>query len=54
MKIIDPCTLAIFGAGGNLSRSKLIPLLFKLEMCGRLPATLAILGCDIILHSREE
>ena len=54
MKIIDPCTLAIFGAGGNLSRRKLIPALFRLEMRGRLPASLAILGCDIALHSREE
>ncbi len=31
MKTIDPCTLVIFGAGGNLSRLKLIPALFRLE-----------------------
>ena len=37
MKAIEPCTLVIFGAGGNLSRRKLIPALFRLEMAGRLP-----------------
>lgn len=31
MKALDPCTLVFFGAGGNLSRRKLIPALFHLE-----------------------
>lgn len=54
MKKIDPCTLAIFGAGGNLSRRKLIPALFRLEAGGRLPEHLVILACDILLRTREE
>ncbi len=54
MKTIDPCTLAIFGAGGNLSRRKLIPALFRLELAQRLPEQLAIIGCDIVQRSREE
>jgi glucose-6-phosphate 1-dehydrogenase len=54
MKIIEPCTLAIFGAGGNLSRRKLIPALFRLEIAQRLPDHMLILGCDIALRTREE
>ena len=47
MKILEPCTLVIFGAAGNLSRRKLIPSLFRLEMAGRLPERMAIVGCGI-------
>jgi len=54
MKIIEPCTLAIFGAGGDLSHRKLIPALFRLEIANRLPAHMMILGCDILSRSREE
>ena len=54
MKKIDPCTLAIFGAGGNLSRRKLIPSLFRLETGNQLPELLVILGCDIVERTREE
>ena len=53
MKEIDPCTLVIFGAGGNLSRRKLIPAFFHLEMLNRLPAHLVILGCDIAHQTHE-
>ena len=54
MKIIEPCTLVIFGAAGNLSRRKLIPALFSLEKLGRLPDRLVLLGCNIEQRSREE
>jgi len=54
MKKIEPCTLVIFGAGGNLSRRKLIPALFRLEMAKRLPDHVTILGCDITLRERDE
>ncbi len=54
MKVIEPCTLAIFGAGGNLSRRKLIPALFRLELAKRLPEGMVILGCDITAQSRED
>ena len=54
MKTIEPCTLVIFGAGGNLSRRKLIPALFRLEMAKRLPEQVAILGCDIVPRQRDE
>ncbi len=41
---IDPCTLVLFGASGNLSRVKLIPGLFRLDLLGRLPDTMKILS----------
>lgn len=54
MKNIDPCTLVIFGAAGNLSRRKLIPALFRLETAKRLPEQMVILGCGIEVRQREE
>jgi glucose-6-phosphate 1-dehydrogenase len=54
MKAIDPCTLVIFGAAGNLSRRKLIPGLFRLEMAQRLPDRVQILGCGIEERSPEQ
>ena len=47
MKTIEPCVLVIFGASGNLSRLKLIPALFRLDVAGRLPEKMAILGCSL-------
>jgi glucose-6-phosphate 1-dehydrogenase len=41
---IDPCTLVLFGANGNLSRVKLFPGLFRLDLIGRLPPELKILS----------
>jgi len=44
MNQIDPCTLVLFGASGNLSRVKLMPGLFRLDALGRLPEKMAILS----------
>ncbi|HHH36744.1 MAG TPA: glucose-6-phosphate dehydrogenase [Gammaproteobacteria bacterium] len=41
---MDPCTLVIFGATGNLSRIKLMPALYSLERECRLPEDMAILA----------
>jgi glucose-6-phosphate 1-dehydrogenase len=54
MKVLEPCTLVIFGAAGNLSRRKLIPSLFRLEIAKRLPERLTILGCGIELVEPDE
>ena len=43
-KQIDPCTLVLFGASGNLSRVKLMPGLFRLDSLGRLPEKMAIVS----------
>ena len=42
--LIDPCTLVLFGASGNLARVKLFPGLFRLDLIGRLPPDLKILA----------
>ena len=52
-KKIDPCTLVLFGASGNLSRIKLIPGLFRLDAAGRLPEHMAILSVGRSEASRE-
>jgi glucose-6-phosphate 1-dehydrogenase len=44
MNKIDPCTLVLFGASGNLSRIKLMPGLFRLDTLGRLPKDMKILS----------
>ncbi len=41
---MEPCTLVIFGATGNLSRLKLIPSLFELDCAGYLPDNMVILA----------
>jgi glucose-6-phosphate 1-dehydrogenase len=54
MKTLEPCTLVIFGAGGNLVRVKLIPSLFRLEMVNRLPPQMMILAVSRATRSREQ
>jgi glucose-6-phosphate 1-dehydrogenase len=50
---IDPCTLVLFGASGNLSRIKLMPGLFRLDVAGRLPDHMVILSVGRGEMSRE-
>ena len=54
MKTLEPCTVVIFGAAGNLSRLKLIPSLLRFELAKRLPEHIAIIGCSIESRQREE
>jgi glucose-6-phosphate 1-dehydrogenase len=54
VKQIEPCTLAVLGARGNLSRIKLIPALFRLESMNMLPGKMAILACGLESCSREK
>lgn len=53
MKTLEPCTLVIFGARGNLSRRKLLPALFELEVSARLPEQMVILGSGLEALTRE-
>lgn len=46
---MDPCTLVIFGATGNLTRIKLMPALFSLEVDGRLPD-----GMQVVSFARRD
>jgi glucose-6-phosphate 1-dehydrogenase len=41
-----PCVMVIFGAGGDLTRRKLIPSLFHLSNEGLLPENFAVVGVD--------
>ncbi len=40
----QPCTLVIFGGGGDLSHRKLLPALYNQALDGELPANYAVLG----------
>lgn len=40
----DPCMLVIFGAGGDLTKRKLIPALYNLRCHGLLPKDFAVIG----------
>lgn len=53
-KKIDPCTLVLFGASGNLSRVKLMPGLYRLDLLGRLPDSMKILSVGRSPVSNED
>ena len=44
----DPCVFVIFGASGDLTRSKLLPAIFNLAEDGHLPEEFAILGVAVV------
>lgn len=49
----EPCSYVIFGATGNLSRLKLMPALYHLEVAGRLPEGTAIVAIGRRSWDRE-
>ena len=42
--VTEPCTIIIFGVTGHLSKNKLLPALYHLEIAGRLPKQVTITG----------
>jgi glucose-6-phosphate 1-dehydrogenase len=50
----EPCTYVIFGATGNLSRVKLMPALYHLEVASKLPKGTMILACGRRPWNREQ
>lgn len=50
---MEPCTLVIFGATGNLTRIKLMPALFSLDVEGRLPPEMTVVSFARREWSRE-
>jgi glucose-6-phosphate 1-dehydrogenase len=44
--VIEPCTLVIIGASGDLTTRKLVPSLFNLYLSNGLPSPFVILGCS--------
>ncbi len=43
-QVAQPCTLVIFGGGGDLTRRKLLPAVYNQALDGALPANFAVLG----------
>ena len=50
---LDPCTIVIFGASGDLTGRKLIPALFQMFVKKSLPKKFNIVGCARTPHSHE-
>src|SRR5512143_1024758 len=44
LKPTEPCVLVIFGGSGDLTKRKLVPALYNLDLDGALPAELRIVG----------
>jgi glucose-6-phosphate 1-dehydrogenase len=53
-KSLDPCTIVIVGASGDLTSRKLIPALFHLYLNEGLPDPFLILGCSRTQMSDQE
>jgi len=53
-KLSDPCTMVIFGAGGDLTRRKLIPALYNLAKYQLLSREFAIIGVGRTPLSEED
>ena len=51
---LDPCTIVIFGATGDLAALKLLPALYNLFLRGGLPSPCCIVGCGRTQLSRQE
>jgi len=51
---LEPCTLVIIGASGDLSRRKLLPAVYNLGLDGILPEAFSLIGTSRSLSSREE
>src|SRR6201988_1640608 len=46
-KVAGPCVFVLFGAAGDLTKTKLIPALFNLAPAKLLPDTFAVVGVSV-------
>jgi glucose-6-phosphate 1-dehydrogenase len=53
-KLMDTCTIVIFGATGDLAKRMLVPSIFKLFQSGSFPTSFAVLGVSNITLSNDE
>lgn len=51
---LDPCTIVIFGASGDLTRRKLIPALYDAFVQGKMPRAFTIVGCSRTILDDEQ
>ena len=49
----DPCTIVIFGAGGDLTKRLVMPALYNLARTGILPQNFALVGVDLAQGSAQ-
>ncbi|GAN53300.1 glucose-6-phosphate dehydrogenase [Tanticharoenia sakaeratensis] len=49
-----PCTMVIFGAGGDLTKRLLVPSLYNMAAAGALPAEFRLVGVDLQERTAEE
>ena len=54
LKPADPCTMVIFGAGGDLTRRLVVPALYNLAHTGVLPENFALVGADHNQRTAEQ
>jgi glucose-6-phosphate 1-dehydrogenase len=50
---LDPCTIVIFGASGDLTARKLIPALYRMFVSATLPDPVSIVGCARTSYDRD-
>jgi glucose-6-phosphate 1-dehydrogenase len=50
---LDPCSIVIFGASGDLSARKLIPALYRMFLSATLPDPVSIVGCSRTAYTHE-
>src|SRR5262249_55288380 len=53
-KPADPCTMVIFGAGGDLTKRLLVPALYNLAHTGLLPKEFALIGVGHSAKTTEQ
>jgi glucose-6-phosphate 1-dehydrogenase len=52
--VLEPCTIIIFGASGDLTARKLVPALYNLHLNEGLPSPFLIVGCARTAWSRHD
>src|ERR1700676_231785 len=53
-RIGDPCTMVIFGAGGDLTKRLLVPALYNLKSSNLLPNEFALIGFSGNKYTSQE
>jgi glucose-6-phosphate 1-dehydrogenase len=51
--VVEPCTIVIFGATGDLTSRKLLPALYNLHLNNVLPSPFLVVGCGRTPWNRE-
>jgi glucose-6-phosphate 1-dehydrogenase len=52
--VAPPCTMVIFGAGGDLTKRLVVPALYNLVNAKRLPEDFQLVGVDLVAKTSDE